>query len=122
WEACGEALWPECDAGTAARRSFHESKRRVDCRAEALDDRLDMPLFHDEGRGEEDMVAPHAADRPAHRIDHQSARHRLALDLGVQLQSRVARRLGCAVGDELEGAEQPAAANVAHMRVLPEAI
>ena len=43
------------------------------------------PLVDDERRRQQHVVAARAVDRAAHRIDHQAARHRLALDPRVQL-------------------------------------
>ena len=68
------------------------------------------------------MVALDAVDGPAHRIDHEAARHRLALDASVQFQRRIERPLARPVADQFEPPEQPAPANVADERVLAEAL
>ena len=74
----------------------------------------------DEGRRQQHVVAAHAVDRPAHRIDHQPARHRFALDARMQLQFRVERLLAAAIGDELEALEQAASAHVADEGMIAE--
>ncbi len=63
-----------------------------------------------------------AVDRAAHRIDRQAARQCLALDPLVDLQRRIEHLLRRAVGDELQRPEQAAAAHVADMAVVAEAL
>jgi len=63
------------------------------------------------------VVAALAVYRAAHRVDQQAGRHRLRLDARVQLVARVEGLLRAAVLDQLDADEQPAAADVAHMRM-----
>src|SRR5271166_4940246 len=66
------------------------------------------------------MWSQRAADRPAHRIDHEAPRHRLALEPRVEPEGRVERLFGHAVFDELERAEEAAAADVADEGAVSE--
>ena len=96
-------------------------ERRIDRFAEALDDRLDLLRVDDEGRGQKHMVALHPVDRAAHRIDHETASHRLALHVRVHLERRIERTLAGAILDQLERPKKPAPANVADEGVVGEA-
>jgi hypothetical protein len=63
------------------------------------------------------VIAVLAVDRPAHRIHHQAARHRLGFDPRVQARFRIERALRAAIGDELDCLEEAATANVADVRM-----
>src|SRR6266536_1366047 len=108
--------------GTGRQASIKRSTRcrGVDRFAEPLYDSVQQWRVHDEGRRQQHMIAAHAVDRPAHRIDHQAARHRLALDSRVQLQPGIKRLLGAAIGDQLEALEQTASAHIAHVGMISE--
>src|SRR3546814_1608637 len=67
--------------------------------AELLDDLADVALVDDEGRSDQYMVAAPPVDGPAHRIDHQAAAQRFALDCCVQPARRIERLLGSTVRD-----------------------
>ena len=54
------------------------------------------------------MIALHAIDRPAHRIDHQTPRHRLALDARMQFRRGIERPFAGAVADQLERPKEAA--------------
>src|SRR4030088_75295 len=81
-----------------------------------------MLLLHDEWRSQQNMVPPSAVDGATHRVDHQSARHRLALDPRVQLLLWGERLFGGAVVDEFEAAKQSAASDVSDMMVVGETL
>src|SRR5216684_6884275 len=104
--------------GVRTKRSTR--RRGVDRFAKPFHDRVQQRRLHDEGRRQQHMIAAHAIDRAAHRIDHQAAGHRLALDSRVQLQPGIKRRLGAAIGDELEALEQTASAHIAHVGMIAE--
>src|ERR1700739_3455912 len=61
-------------------------ERRLERGAEAFNDRVDLASLDDEGRRQQNMVAGHGIDCPAHRIDHQPPRHRLALDARMEFR------------------------------------
>src|SRR5437588_5990080 len=58
-------------------RRAETADRGIDRVAEALDNGIDLLRIDDKRRREQHMVAAHAVDRAAGRIDHQPARHRL---------------------------------------------
>ena len=72
-------------------------KRRADRTGQPLDDRIDLLRGADERRRDQDVIAVDAVDRPAHRIHHQPALHRFALDRRMQLQRGIERRLAAAI-------------------------
>ena len=81
-----------------------------------------MVVVDDVGRREKDVVAAPAVDRPAGRIAHQSARHGLGLDPRMQLAGRVEGRAAGPVGDQLQADEQAAAADIADVMMVAEAL
>jgi len=89
---------------------------------EALHDRVDLAPVDDEGRGQKNVVAVNSIDRPAHWIDHQTQRHRLALDARMQFGRGIKRPLAGAVADQLKRPKETAPANVADGGVLSEAL
>ena len=68
------------------------------------------------------MVAGAAVDGAAHRVDAQAARERLRLHARVHAPRRVERLLCAALGDELDPLEEAAAADVADVRMIREAL
>src|SRR4029450_6172760 len=81
-----------------------------------------MLLYDDEGRREQDVIAGAPVERPAHRVRHQPARHAFALDAEVELQRRIERGFGHPITDELDAEKKSAAANVADVRMVAEAL
>src|SRR5262249_4071019 len=79
-------------------------------------------LLDVERRRDHDVVAALTVYRTAHRVHHQAARHRLALDGLVHLEFRREGFLGAAVGDEFDADEKPAAADVPDVRVPAQAL
>src|SRR3546814_8986395 len=64
------------------------------------------------------MVAALPVYGAAHGIDHEPARHRLALHLGINFLLWIKDLLSRAVGYQLDAAEQAAPADVAYMVVV----
>ncbi len=89
---------------------------------EPLDDGVDVCGVGDEGRRQQHVVAAHAVEGAAHRIDHQAAGHGLLLDAGVQLVLRIERLLAAPVCHQLDGLEQAASPHVADVMVVAEAL
>src|SRR5213080_2213035 len=75
-------------------------RRGVDRLTEALDDRVDCAIIDDERRRDQHVVAARAVHCAAHGIHHQAARHCFTLDARMQLQFRIERLLGAAIGDQ----------------------
>src|SRR5579883_2598055 len=125
-----EPRLPVDETRDAVRARFHLNENRsntsrqrvVHCAAQAVDDLVDLACGDDEGRCQQDVVAARAVDRAAHWIDHQPAGHRRLLDPGVQLTGGIERRLGHPVLDQLDRLEQAAAADVADMGMVAEAL
>src|SRR5579871_999844 len=107
---------------SGSTRSFDGGNRGVDRIAQTLDDGVDLFPIHDERRCDQDVVTGRAVDRAAHWIDHQAARHGFALDERIDLQSRRKRLLRIDFGDQLDAAEQAAAADVADVMVVGETL
>lgn len=73
----------------------------------------------DERRREQHMIAVFAVDGAVHRIHHQAALHRLALDDdGVQPLLRIEGLFRCAVPHQFDADEEPTPANIADVRML----
>src|SRR5450756_1185200 len=68
------------------------------------------------------MIAAAAVDRSARRVAGQSVFERRGLDPLVQLERGIERRARGTVGDQLDGPEQAAPADVADMPVIAEAL
>ncbi|CAM2156543.1 hypothetical protein PT2222_30015 [Paraburkholderia tropica] len=107
-------------SGRRRRRHVHARRcqRRPDRRRKPVLDRIDLLRRADERRREQHVVAVPAIDGPAHRIHHQPARERLALDRRMQLERRIEARLRFTVLHQLDADEQPTAAHVADIRML----
>src|SRR5271166_4352927 len=119
--ASGRALCSFCGAfSQGPARPSSAAERGVDRFAEAFDDRLDLRGVHDEGRGQKHMIALCTVNGAAHRINHEAASHRLALDARVDLQRRVERAFAGAILDKLERPKEPAPANVADEGMVGE--
>src|SRR6476659_1495503 len=82
-------------------RRAEAADRGIDRVAEPLDDGIDLLRVDDERRREQHMIAARTVDRAAGGIDHQAARHRLALDARIELELRIERHFGRAVLDQL---------------------
>src|SRR5689334_6709459 len=106
---------------TFARRS-DTGDSRLQGRAEAFDDHVQLGRLDNEGRGEEDVVAVHAVDRPAHRIDDESPLHRLPLDPRMEFRRGIERPLAGAIADQFERMEEPAPPYVADVAVIAETL
>jgi len=92
--------------------------RRIDGGAEALDYLVHIVGTDNEGRREQHVVSAHAVGGAASRITHQSSRHGLALDAGVEFERGIERLLGLTVLDQFDTEKQPAAADITDMGVL----
>ena len=64
------------------------------------------------------VVALATVDRPAHRVANQPVREGLALQARMKAATRIERRLGAAIRDELQGPKEAAAANIADMLMV----
>ena len=91
-------------------------------RWEPIGDGVDRRLVDHERRRQHDVVAALAIDRSGHGIDHQPLRHGGPLDALVELQDRSERRHRGAGGHEFDAEEKAAAANIADMGVVPQAL
>ena len=98
------------------------SQCAVDRGAEPVDDHVDVIRRRDVGRREQDVVAAAAVHRPAGRVAGKPALERGGLDLLVELEGGIERLAAGAVGDQLDGLEQAAPADVADMAVIAEAL
>jgi len=76
--------------------------RRIDGGAEALDYLVHIVGTDNEGRREQHVVSAHAVGGAASRITHQSSRHGLALDAGVEFERGIERLLGLTVLDQFD--------------------
>jgi hypothetical protein len=94
---------------------------RIDGVAKPAHDLIDIVRRDDVRRCQQHVIALRAVDRSAARISHEPARHALRLDSRVEAQRRIERRLGDAIGNQLECAKKTAAANVTDMRMIGEA-
>src|SRR6266851_10471041 len=92
----------------------------IDGFSQPLDDGVDRAAVDNERRRQQHVVAAVAIDCSSHRINHQSARHRFALDPRIHFALRIERFLGSTVGYNLEPLKQPAAAHVADKRMIAE--
>src|SRR3546814_17565049 len=70
------------------------------------------------GGCQQDMVAALPVYGAAHGIDHEPARHRLALHLGINFLLWIKDLLSRAVGYQLDAAEPAAPADVAYTVVV----
>ena len=68
------------------------------------------------------MVATAAIHRPACRITGEAVFERGGLDPLVELEAGIERLAAGAIGDELDGLEQAASADVADVPVIAEAL
>src|ERR1700733_5271627 len=110
------------NGGLAALAGLSDTgDRRLERGAKAVDDRVDLAPVDDKGRRQQDMVAVHPINRAAHWIDHQTQRHRLALDARIEFRRGIERLFAGAVADQFERPKEAASANVADKRVLAEA-
>src|SRR5258708_34250739 len=75
----------------------------VYCRAEPVDDHIDVVWCRDVGRCEQDMVAAAAIHGPAGRVTGEAAFERGGLDPLVELEAGIERLAAGAVGDQLHG-------------------
>src|SRR5437870_4393288 len=82
------------------------SERRGERADELLEDLFDLRRLEDEGRREQEMVAAHAVDRPAHRVARQPGIQCLRLEPGVDAPRRVERVLRGAVLHQLDAPEK----------------
>lgn len=64
------------------------------------------------------MVTSHAINRPAHRVDHQPARHGFTFHGHIQFARRVERRFIEAVSYDFYGTKKTAAADIADMMMI----
>src|SRR5262245_39976635 len=109
--------------GTTLMRESDDFRRGgIDRVAEALHNGVDQGRIHDEGRRQQHVVAARAIDGPSHRIHHEAARHRLALDARMQRELGIEGLLAVAIGDQLEALQQAAPAHVADERMIAEAL
>src|SRR5262245_54232838 len=116
--------WPSTAAtGTALMRESDDFRSGgIDRVAEALHDGIDQGRIHDERRRQQHVIAARAIDGASHRIHHEAARHRLALDARMQVELRIERLLAVPIGDQLEALQQPASAHIADERMIAEAL
>src|SRR5690606_2624273 len=80
----------------------------------------DILLSNDERWCEEHMITGNAIDCTAHRVDHQTSRHRLSLDCCIDLAAGIERSLARTVLHQFNGLEQPASPDVANMMMIAE--
>jgi len=66
------------------------------------------------------MITAFAIDCPARRIDHKAARHCLAFHACMKLEFRVEGPLAGSIGDEFEGLQQTASADIADKGMIAE--
>src|SRR5216110_20809 len=96
-------------------RRAEAADRGIDRVAQPLDDGVDLLRVDDERRRDQRMIAARAVDRAARRVDHEAARHSLALHPRIKLEFRIEWRFRRAVFDELDCPEQATATDVANM-------
>src|SRR5882672_1806908 len=94
----------------------------VHCRAEPVDHHVDVFGCRDVGRCQQNMVATAAIRRAAGRITGEAVFERGGLDPLVELEAGIERLAAGAIGDELDGLEQAASADVADVPVIAEAL
>src|SRR5690606_4065695 len=94
----------------------------LDRAAQLVGELVELGFGDDVGWRDQDVIALHAVDRPAHRIAQEALLQALGLHPRMDTQRGIERAPGRAVLHELDAPEKAAAADVAHVRVLLQAI
>src|SRR5690242_8127566 len=94
------------------------SDRRIDRRADAVGDFVDLDVIDDEGRRQQYVVAALPIDTAARWIADETLLHALLQHTMMEPMPRVEGGLGGAIADQFNADQQAAAANVADMMMV----